>query len=141
MFPRKPKERLLLLVDVNLEANDISVLNFTLSESQFGLHELNHARFDFLHIFNGQKIPPQYLNTANTKKTYLEQFEWCPRCPSHPLIDYESQISNSASSRNVDLSNTIQRLSCSIEMLEEDHNRARRDVRLVRISDDVEIQA
>ena len=40
--------RLLLLVHVYLETDDIAILNLTLSEGQLGLHELNHARFDFL---------------------------------------------------------------------------------------------
>ena len=40
--------RLLLLIHVNLETDDVAILNLTLSEGQLGLHELNHARFDFL---------------------------------------------------------------------------------------------
>ena len=34
--------------DVNLEADDISVLNFALGEGVLRLHKLNHPRFDFL---------------------------------------------------------------------------------------------
>ena len=39
---------LLLLVHVDLEADDITVLNLALRERQLGLHELYHAGFDFL---------------------------------------------------------------------------------------------
>jgi len=37
-----------LVGDVNLEADNISVLYFTLSEGVFWLHKLDHAGFDFL---------------------------------------------------------------------------------------------
>lgn len=39
---------LLFLVHVDLEADNITVLDLALRECQFGLHELDHARFDFL---------------------------------------------------------------------------------------------
>jgi hypothetical protein len=32
-----------------LEADDIAVLDFTLSEGALDFHKLNHPRFDFLH--------------------------------------------------------------------------------------------
>lgn len=52
---------LLLLVNINLEANNVSVLDFTLRESQLGLHELNHAGFDFLqNVFRSEKTRSQY---------------------------------------------------------------------------------
>lgn len=38
----------LFVVDINLEADNVSILNLALSERQLRLHELNHARFDFL---------------------------------------------------------------------------------------------
>jgi hypothetical protein len=38
----------LLIGDINLEADDISVLDFTLGEGVLRFHKLNHARFDFL---------------------------------------------------------------------------------------------
>ena len=39
---------LLLLWQVDLETNDITILNLILSEREFRLHQLNHSRFDFL---------------------------------------------------------------------------------------------
>lgn len=38
----------LLLWKVDLETDDIAILNLTLTKWKFGLHELNHAWFDFL---------------------------------------------------------------------------------------------
>lgn len=38
----------LLLGMLDLETNDISILNLTLSKSELLFHELNHARLDFL---------------------------------------------------------------------------------------------
>ena len=43
---------LLLLCHVNLEADNIAVLDLTLRESELRLHELNHARFDFLQLIS-----------------------------------------------------------------------------------------
>ena len=48
MALQKHDSHLLLLVHVDLEADNITILDLTLSEGQLGLHELNHARFDFL---------------------------------------------------------------------------------------------
>jgi hypothetical protein len=39
---------LLFVGKINLEADDITVLDFTLRKGALSLHELNHARFDFL---------------------------------------------------------------------------------------------
>ena len=44
----EPKIYLLLLANVHLETDDVSILYLTLSEGQLWLHELDHARFDFL---------------------------------------------------------------------------------------------
>ena len=41
-------EHSLFIANLDLEANDITVLDLTLRECQLGLHELDHARFDFL---------------------------------------------------------------------------------------------
>lgn len=38
----------LLIGDINLEADYISVLDFALGEGVLRFHKLNHARFDFL---------------------------------------------------------------------------------------------
>ena len=38
----------LLIRDINLEADDVSILDFTLGEGVLWLHEFDHARFDFL---------------------------------------------------------------------------------------------
>jgi len=38
----------LFLRVIDLETDDISILNLTLSKSVLLLHELDHARFDFL---------------------------------------------------------------------------------------------
>ena len=35
---------------INLETDNITILDFTLTERQLGLHLLNHPRFDFLKI-------------------------------------------------------------------------------------------
>ena len=37
-----------LIRDVNLEADDVSVLDFGLDEGVLRLHELDHTRFDLL---------------------------------------------------------------------------------------------
>ena len=37
-----------LIGNINLEADDVSVLDFTLGEGVLRLHELDHTRFDFL---------------------------------------------------------------------------------------------
>lgn len=87
--------------------------------------------------FFGQKR----LDHNTGPNTYFKQFEWCSRCPSHPLIDQGCQVSDFASTRDIDLANTVQRLSRSIKMLQENHDRTGGDVRFVRIRDDVEIQA
>ena len=39
---------LLLLIHVYLEADDVTILDLTLRKRQLGLHELDHARFNFL---------------------------------------------------------------------------------------------
>ena len=40
--------RLLLLVHVDLEADDVAVLDLALGECELWFHELNHTRLDFL---------------------------------------------------------------------------------------------
>ena len=40
---------LLLLVHVDLEADNVAILDLALGEGKLRLHELDHARFDFLH--------------------------------------------------------------------------------------------
>ena len=42
-------ENSLLLTDVNLEADNVAILDLALGEGKLRLHELDHARFDFLH--------------------------------------------------------------------------------------------
>ena len=39
----------LLFVDIDLEADDVTILDFTLSERELRLHQLNHPRLDFLY--------------------------------------------------------------------------------------------
>ena len=43
--------RLLLLVHVDLEADDVAVLDLAMREREFWLHELDHSRFDFLYYY------------------------------------------------------------------------------------------
>ena len=40
----------ILVVDLDLEADDVSILDLTLRERRLWLHELDHARFNFLLI-------------------------------------------------------------------------------------------
>ena len=42
------QEHSLFIANLDLEAYDITVLDLTLRERQLGLHELDHARFNFL---------------------------------------------------------------------------------------------
>lgn len=48
MLDLRDEPNLLLLRNIHLEADDVAILDLTLSEGELGLHELNHARFDFL---------------------------------------------------------------------------------------------
>ena len=40
----------ILFTDLDLEADDVSILDLTLCERRLRLHELNHAGFDFLSL-------------------------------------------------------------------------------------------
>ena len=40
----------LLFVDIDLEADDVSILDLALRKGELGLHQLDHARFDFLRV-------------------------------------------------------------------------------------------
>lgn len=41
-------KNILLVVDIDLEADDIAILNLALGKCELRLHQLNHAWFDFL---------------------------------------------------------------------------------------------
>jgi hypothetical protein len=89
-----------LLTDVNLEANDISVLNFALREGRPRLHELDHASFDFLIKLQRRR-----------------------RWPSHLLANQTVEISDLLVLANKDFALTEQRLAADVEPLQENHDR------------------
>lgn len=41
-------KNILFVVDIDLEADDIAILNLALGKCELRLHQLNHAWFDFL---------------------------------------------------------------------------------------------
>jgi hypothetical protein len=43
---------------IDLETNDISILNLALSKRELLLHELDHARLDFLQMSKSEKRLP-----------------------------------------------------------------------------------
>ena len=63
-----------LVGDVNLEAYDISVLDFTLGEGVLWLHQLNHAGFDFL----GENVKSAGHTVKNAQSGTSKSFNGVP---------------------------------------------------------------
>lgn len=72
---------------VDLETNDITILNLTLSKSELLLHQLDHARLDFLQPVKGKNQTRMKILLA-----HLKQPQRSARCPPHPFIDQRVQI-------------------------------------------------
>lgn len=75
---------LLFLGQINLKTNNVAILNFTLTERTFRLHQFNHSRFDFLEK--------------------LERSSWRP---THTLVDEWHKISYLSCFWDVNFPNTI----------------------------------
>lgn len=66
--------------------------------------------------------------------SYLVELQRRPRCPTHPLVDNGYEVADFACPLHVNLADTVKRLLRRVEVLEEDHDRPRRDVRLTALS-------
>jgi hypothetical protein len=72
----------LLLTELDLEADDVAVLDLALSKRELRLHQLDHARFDFLQ----QKISATEHTIQCLSRAHLVELEWGSR-PAHHCVD------------------------------------------------------
>jgi hypothetical protein len=110
---------------VDLETNNITILNLTLSKSELLLHQLDHARLDFL-----QPIKSEYFSRTAIQLAHLKQLQRSTRCPPHPLINQRVQILDFAVPRHIHLTNAEQGLLRHVKVLEENHDGSRWWLRL-----------
>ena len=104
MPARRTERDSLFLRLFDLEADDVSILNLALRKRGLGLHYFDHARFDFL--FGPISLP----DASQQQRSYLIQPQRGAWRPPHSFVYNGIEVLHLAISRNVHLSDAIQRL-------------------------------